>query len=307
MSFELSEDHEQFRRTVRDFAEKEIAPRAAQWDRDHHFPVDVVQDGRVGTVRPDRPGAVRRRGRRLRRLCVAIEEIGRVDQSIGITLEAGGRARDQPDPDLRERRAEGHLAARPRRGQGPGRVRAHRARCRLDAAATRTKAELDEGEWVVNGSKQFITNSGSEITSRRDGHRAHRRAPGREARDLHHHDPERDPRASPPSRPTTSSGGTPRDTHPLTFDDARVPEANLLGERGRGSPVPGHPRRRPRGDCRAGGGLPPGLRGPRVQYAGERTTFGVPDRPQAGCRLPARRPRGDADSGPPARPTGQPG
>ena len=64
MSFELSEDHEQFRRTVRDFAEKEIAPHAAQWDRDHHFPVDVVQKmGELGPVRAERARAVRRRRR----------------------------------------------------------------------------------------------------------------------------------------------------------------------------------------------------------------------------------------------------
>src|ERR1700710_3050077 len=89
MTFELSEDHEQFRRTVRDFAEKEIAPHAAQWDRDHHFPVDVVQKmgslGLFGLTSPEQYGGA---DGDFTSLCVAIEEIGRVDQSLGITLEA---------------------------------------------------------------------------------------------------------------------------------------------------------------------------------------------------------------------------
>src|SRR4051794_10179492 len=89
MSYELSEDHEQFRRTVRDFAEKEIAPLAAQWDRDHHFPVDLVHKmgalGLFGLTAPEQYGGA---DGDFTSLCVAIEEIGRVDQSMGITLEA---------------------------------------------------------------------------------------------------------------------------------------------------------------------------------------------------------------------------
>ena len=89
MSFELSPEHEQFRRVVRDFAEKEIAPHAAQWDRDHHFPVDVVhkmgQLGLFGLTTPEEYGGA---DGDFTSLCVAIEEIGRVDQSMGITLEA---------------------------------------------------------------------------------------------------------------------------------------------------------------------------------------------------------------------------
>ena len=143
-------------------------------------------------------------------LCVAIEEIGRVDQSIGITLEAAVGLGINPIltygteeqkqtwlPDLVAGRA---LAGFGLTEPGAG----------SDAGATRTKAELVDGEWVVNGAKQFITNSGSDITSVRHGDRPHRRpredgkaeisaiiVPGRHAR------------ASPPSRPTTSSAGTP--------------------------------------------------------------------------------------------------
>src|SRR4051795_8575884 len=168
MTYELSREHEEFRRTVRDFAEAEIAPHAAQWDKDHHFPVDVVQKmgdlGLMGLNAPEEYGGMGDDGD-FTSLCVAIEEVGRVDQSMGITLEAAvglginpiltfgtEEQKQQWLPDL--------VAGRTLAGFGltePG--------AGSDAGATRTKAELVDGEWVVDGAKQFITNSGSEITS----------------------------------------------------------------------------------------------------------------------------------------------
>ena len=89
MSFELSREHEEFRRSVREFAEAEIAPYAEHWDREHHFPVDVVQKmgklGLFGLTAPEEYGGA---DGDFTSLCVAIEEIGRVDPSMGITLEA---------------------------------------------------------------------------------------------------------------------------------------------------------------------------------------------------------------------------
>src|SRR4029078_2856819 len=91
MTFELSREHEEFRRVVREFAEGEIAPHAAQWGRDHHFPTDVVQQmgklGLMGLTSPEEYGGAGDDGD-FTSLFVAIEEIGRVDQSMGITLEA---------------------------------------------------------------------------------------------------------------------------------------------------------------------------------------------------------------------------
>src|SRR6188472_532203 len=228
MSFELSEDHEQFRRTVRDFAEKEIAPHAAQWDRDHHFPVDVVRKmgslGLFGLTAPEQYGGA---DGDFTSLCVAIEELGRVDQSMGITLEAAVGLGINPIlafgtdeqkqtwlPDLVEgRKLAGFGLTEPGSGS--------------DAGASKTKAELRDGEWVVNGSKQFITNSGSEITSlvtvtARTGERPDGRA-----------------EVSTIIVPTGTPGFTVEpsydklgwhasDTHPLSFTDAHVPEANLL-------------------------------------------------------------------------------
>ena len=166
--FELSREHEEFRRSVRDFAEKEIAPHAAQWDRDHHFPVDVVQKmgqlGLMGLTAPEEFGGAGEDGD-FTSLCVAIEEIGRVDQSLGITLEAAvglginpiltygtDEQKQQWLPDLVAGTA---LAGFGLTEPGAG----------SDAGATRTKAELADGEWIVNGSKQFITNSGTDITT----------------------------------------------------------------------------------------------------------------------------------------------
>ena len=167
-------------------------------------------------------------------LCVAIEEIGRVDQSMGITLEAAvglginpiltyGTDEQQQTwlPDLV---AGDRLAGFGLTEPGAG----------SDAGATRTKAELVDGEWVVNGAKQFITNSGSEITSlvtvtARTGDARGRQGP-RSARSSC--------RADTPGFTAEKAydklGWHASDTHPLTFEDVRVPEANLLGERGRG-------------------------------------------------------------------------
>ncbi|MGN0064908.1 MAG: acyl-CoA dehydrogenase family protein [Nocardioides sp.] len=239
MSFELSAEHEQFRQVVREFATAQIAPHAAQWDRDHHFPVDLVHQmgdlGLTGLTAPEEYGGSGLAGEDggFTSLCLAIEEIGRVDQAMGITLEAAVGLGINPIltfgtdeqkqtwlPDL--------VAGRTLAGFGltePG--------AGSDAGATRTKAVLENGEWVVNGAKQFITNSGSAITSvvtvtARTGERGDGR-------------PEISAIIVPSGTPGFVAetgydklGWHSSDTHPLSFTDCRVPEANLLGARGRG-------------------------------------------------------------------------
>jgi butyryl-CoA dehydrogenase len=234
--FELSREHEEFRRSVREFAEAEIAPHAAQWDRDHHFPVDVVAKmgalGLFGLTAPEELGGAGEDGD-FTSLCVAIEEIGRVDQSMGITLQAGVGLGINPiltygTEEQKQRWLPDLVAGERLAGFGltePG--------AGSDAGATATKAELSDGEWVVNGAKQFITNSGSEITSlvtvtARTGTREDGR-----------------PEISAIMLPSDTPGFTAEkaydklgwhasDTHPLSFADARVPADHLLGERGRG-------------------------------------------------------------------------
>ncbi|MBK5332365.1 MAG: acyl-CoA dehydrogenase family protein, partial [Ilumatobacteraceae bacterium] len=166
MSWELSEEHEMFRKVVRDFAEAEIAPHAAQWDRDHYFPVDVVHAmgdlGLFGLIFPERWGGG---GGDFASLCVAIEELGRVDQSMGITLSAGVGLGANPifqfgTDDQQDRWLPDLIA-----GRTLGAFGLTEADGGSDAGATRTKAQRQGDEWVINGSKAFITNSGTSITS----------------------------------------------------------------------------------------------------------------------------------------------
>ena len=234
--FELSREHEEFRRSVREFAEAEIAPHAAQWDKDHHFPVDVVQKmgqlGLFGLTAPEEFGGAGEDGD-FTSLCVAIEEIGRVDQSMGITLQAGVGLGINPiltyGTEAQKKEWLPALVAGERlAGFGltePG--------AGSDAGATRTKAVLDGEEWVVDGAKQFITNSGSSITSlvtvtARTGTREDGR-------------PEISAIMVPAGTPGFTAekaydklGWHASDTHPLSFEGVRVPADHLLGERGRG-------------------------------------------------------------------------
>ncbi|MCD9155329.1 acyl-CoA dehydrogenase family protein [Aeromicrobium duanguangcaii] len=234
MDFELSREHEDFRHVVRSFAAERIAPHVADWDKAHHFPVDVVRAmgdlGLFGLTAPEEFGGS---GADFTSLCIAIEELGRVDQSMGITLEAGVGLGINPiqtfgTAEQKERWLPDLVAGRALAGFGltePG--------AGSDAGATATKAVLDGDEWVVDGAKQFITNSGSEITSlvtvtARTGTREDGR-------------PEISAIVVPSGTPGFVAepgydklGWHISDTHPLSFTGARVPADHLLGERGRG-------------------------------------------------------------------------
>lgn len=235
--FELTQDHEDFRRLVRDFAEGEIAPHVEQWDREGHFPADLIPKmgelGLFGLEAPEEYGGAGLDGEGFTYLCVAIEELGRVDQSMGITLEAGVGLGINPiqtygSEEQKQAWLPDLVAGRTLAGFGLTEPEAG-----SDAGATKTRARLEDGEWVVDGAKAFITNSGTEITSvvtvtARTGETA-----------------EGKPEISAIIVPNGTPGFTVEpayrklgwhisDTHGLTFEGARVPEANLLGERGQG-------------------------------------------------------------------------
>jgi short-chain 2-methylacyl-CoA dehydrogenase len=232
--FELSKEHEDFRAVVREFAEAEVAPHIARWDRDAYFPVELVPKmgdlGLFGLVVPEQYGGA---DADFMSLVVAIEELGRVDQSVGITLSAGvglginpilsfgsDEQKERFLPDLVAGRA---LAAFGLTEPGGG----------SDAGATRTRAVRDADDWVVNGAKAFITNSGSDLTSvvtvtARTGT-----------------NPDGSPQVSAILVPAGTPGFTvdpsyhklgwhASDTHGLTFDGCRVPADNLLGVEGEG-------------------------------------------------------------------------
>jgi short/branched chain acyl-CoA dehydrogenase len=224
-------EHEALRRVVREFAEAEIAPHADAWDRDHTFPTEVVLAmGKLGLFGIPFPEEYGGGGGDLTMLCIAIEELARVDHSMAITLEAGvglganpifrfgtEEQRQRWLPDLCAGRALGAFGlTEPEAGS--------------DAGGTRTTAILDEsaGEWVLNGEKAFITNSGTDITSIVTV--TARTGPGEISTIVV---PAGTPgfEVQPPYR---KMGWHASDTHGLTFADCRVPEANLLGERGRG-------------------------------------------------------------------------
>ncbi len=279
MSFELSPEHEDFRGVVREFAEAEIAPFAADWDKRHHFPVDVVhkmgQLGLFGLTAPEEFGGAGEDGD-FTSLCVAIEEIGRVDQSMAITLEAGVGLGINPiltfgNDEQKKTWLPDLVAGTTLAGFG-----LTEAGAGSDAGATKTRATLVDEEWVINGSKQFITNSGSSITScvtvtARTGDRDDGRAevstfivpsgtPGFVVENAY-----------------DKLGWHASDTHPLSFDDVHVPADNLLGARGRGFAqfLATLDDGRVAIAAVALGCIQACLE-LSVQYAGERTTFGVP-------------------------------
>jgi alkylation response protein AidB-like acyl-CoA dehydrogenase len=225
---QLTDEHEALRAMVRDFAETEIEPNADRWDREGVLPVDLVHKmgdlGLFGIPFPEPYGG----GGDFLGLCIAIEELARVDQSIAITLEAGVGLGANPiwkygTQDQKDRWLPDLCAGRTLGGFGLTEPDAG-----SDAGGTRTRAALDGDEWVINGEKAFITNSGTSITSivtvtavTGDGEISAiivpAGTPGFEVQPAYR-----------------KLGWHASDTHGLTFTDCRVPAGNLLGERGRG-------------------------------------------------------------------------
>ncbi len=229
MDFTFTDEQQALRGMVRQFATDRIAPNAVAWDRDHHFPADVVREmgalGLFGITADQRWGGA---GSDLTSLCIAIEELARVDQSMAITLEAGVGLGINPihefgSDEQKERWLPDLVAGRTLAGFGLTEPEAG-----SDAGATATRAELDGDEWVINGAKAFITNSGSEMTSLVTI--TARTGPDEISTIIV---PSGTPGfvVEPPYR---KMGWHASDTHGLTFSECRVPAGNLLGQRGRG-------------------------------------------------------------------------
>lgn len=229
----FTDDERELSAMVREFADEVIAPRSYEADRAHELPLDLVEQmGELGLFGLPFPEEVGGQGGDYASLCVAIEGIARVDQSMAITLEAGVGLGAMPiyrygTEDQKARYLPDLVAGRALAGFG-----LTEAEAGSDAGATRTTATLEGGEWVIDGSKQFITNSGTDITrfvtvtavTGRTGERSEistiivpNGTPGFTVGPAY-----------------DKVGWNASDTHPLTFDGVRVPEANLLGERGHG-------------------------------------------------------------------------
>ncbi len=233
MDFDFTEEQEDFRKAVREFAEEVVAPRAEEMDRQQELPLDIVkQMGELGLFGLPFSEEYDGQGADFTTLCIAIEELARVDSSIAITLEAGvGLGANPINAEGTEEQKRKWLAPMCR-GEILGAFGLTEPGGGTDAGSTKTTARLEDGQWVINGAKAFITNSGTEIskvvtitavTGEQDGRKeisaiiVPSETPGFEV-----------------GRSYRKLGWRASDTHELSFNDCRVPEENLLGERGKG-------------------------------------------------------------------------
>ena len=229
MNFDLTEEQELVRSTVRNFAEQKVAPVSEELDREHRFPYELVAElaelGLMGMPIPEEYGGG---GSDTLSYAIAVEELTRIDSSVAITVAAHTSLGTMPIflfgneeqkqewlPDLASGKK---LAAFGLTEPGAG----------SDAAASRTRAELQDGEWVINGAKIFITNAGTEISAcvtitalTNEGEISNLIVPnGTPGYEI--------------SPPMEKIGWRASDTRELSFKDVRVPEGNLLGGRGKG-------------------------------------------------------------------------
>ncbi|MEU5528631.1 acyl-CoA dehydrogenase family protein [Micromonospora chersina] len=236
MDFRLSEEQEALRESVRDFAREVVAPAIAEHYEQHTFPYEIIRQmgkmGLFGLPFPEEHGGM---GGDYFALCLALEELARVDSSVAITLEAAVSLGAMPIYRFGTDEQKAQWLPKLLSGEALAAFGLTEPGTGSDAGGTQTRAVLDEStdEWVINGSKAFITNSGTDITAlvtvtavtgtKPDGSK------------------ELSTIIVPSGTPGftvapgySKVGWTASDTHELTFDDCRVPAANLLGERGRG-------------------------------------------------------------------------
>jgi len=229
----LPDEYQQLAKTVRDFAREVVAPVSAKHDAEHSFPYEVVagmaEMGLFGLPFPEEYGGM---GGDYFALCLALEELAKVDQSVAITLEGGVSLGAMPVYRFGTEAQKQEWLPLLTSGRALGAFGLTEASGGTDAGATRTTARLDDGHWVINGSKQFITNSGTDITklvtvTAVTGTVGERREISAILIPV--------PAMGFTVEPAYDKvGWNASDTHPLSFADVRVPEQNLLGERGRG-------------------------------------------------------------------------
>ena len=233
MDLDLAPEQQEFQKVVRGFVDDYIRPNAERWDEEGELPMEAVKQmaelGLFGLPFPEELGGS---GSDFLTLCLAIEEIARVDSSLAITLEAAVGLGAMPiwHFGTDEQRARWLPAlARGEQLAGFGLTEPGGG---SDAGATRTTAKLEDGSWVINGSKSFITNSGTPITSFVTVTAVTAQEDGR--KEISAIVVPNDTPGFDVGRPYRKMGWHHSDTHELSFSDCRVPEENLLGERGQG-------------------------------------------------------------------------
>ena len=275
MHFDLTDEQQDIRRLVRDFADAEVRPVAEELDREKRFPYEIVAKlgglGLMGIPYPEEYGGG---GADNLSYAIAIEELGRVDSSVAITVAAHTSLGTWPLYAFGSDEQKAEWMPRLCSGEQLGAFGLTEPEAGSDAGNVRTRAELDgdtEGDWVINGAKQFITNSGTDIsgfvtiTARTGPDEVSNLlvpngTPGYEV-----------------GEPYRKMGWNASDTRPLSFEDCRVPEENLVGQRGQGfkqflQTLDGGRI----GVSALGVGLAQGALDEALAYAKERVAFGKP-------------------------------
>jgi short/branched chain acyl-CoA dehydrogenase len=270
MDFTLDDETQLLQRTVRDFARQVVAPAAGELDRTKSFPYEIVAQmaelGWMGIPFPEEVGGA---GGSSLQYAIAVEELTRADSSVAITLCAHTSLGTQPIYLFGSEEQKAQWLPRLCSGEILGAFGLTEPEAGSDAGNTRTRARLDDGEWVIDGAKQFITNAGTDISgvvciTARTGEDeisnliVANGTPGYEQ-----------------AEPYRKMGWNASDTRPLTFTDCRVPRENLLGERGAGFRQFLHVLDIGRiGVAAMGVGLAQGALDEALAYAKERRAFG---------------------------------
>jgi short/branched chain acyl-CoA dehydrogenase len=270
MLFDLDDDTQLLQRTVRDFAVGEVAPVAEELDRTKSFPYELVAKmGELGWMGIPFPEEVGGAGGTALQYAIAVEELTRVDSSVAITMCAHTSLGTQPvylfGSDEQKARLLPDLCA----GRRLGAFGLTEPEAGSDAGNVKTRAVLEDGEWVVDGAKQFITNAGTDIS----GHVA---ITARTAEnEISNIIIENGTAGYEQGTPYRKMGWNASDTRPLSFDGCRVPEENLLGPRGAGFKQFLHILDIGRiGVAAMGVGLAQGALDEALKYAKERKAFG---------------------------------
>jgi alkylation response protein AidB-like acyl-CoA dehydrogenase len=229
VNYDLSDEQELLRRTVREFAETRVAPVAEELDREERFPYELVAEladlGLMGIPIPEQYGGA---GADTVSYAIAIEELTRIDSSVAITVAAHTSLGTMPIFLYGDERQKEEWLPQLASGQKLAAFGLTEPNAGSDAGATRTRAELRDGQWIVNGSKIFITNAGTDISAcvtitvlTGENEISNVIIPnGTPGYDI--------------SAPMHKLGWHASDTRELAFEDCTVPEGNLLGPRGRG-------------------------------------------------------------------------
>src|SRR2546423_5052899 len=240
MDFDLPDDHKLIQRTVRDFARNEVAPVAEELDKNKQFPYEIVRKlGELGLMGIPFPEEYGGGGGDTLAYTLAVEELTRVDSSVAITLCAHTSLGTQPIFVFGSEEQKREWLPRLCAGELLGAFGLTEPEAGSDAGNTRTRARLQDGEWVIDGAKQFITNAGTDIsgivcitavTGNGDG----AGGDGADRREISNLIVANGTPGYEQGEPYRKMGWNASDTRPLTFSDCHVPEDCLLGPRGAG-------------------------------------------------------------------------